>query len=61
MKIEGKFSDIVSDSQPNPEFQGLELPAIAAIRAANDREKLDIFKGICDLRIQSIGIEFPDD
>jgi hypothetical protein len=30
-------------------------------RAATDREKLDIFKEICDLRIQSIGIEFPEE
>jgi hypothetical protein len=36
--------------------------AIADIfRAATDREKLEIFKEICDLRIQSIGIERPEE
>ena len=36
--------------------------AIAEIfRAATDREKLEIFKEICDLRIQSIGIERPEE
>ncbi|WP_373540133.1 hypothetical protein [Chamaesiphon sp.] len=30
-------------------------------RAATDREKLEIFKEICDLRIQSIGIERPEE
>jgi hypothetical protein len=36
--------------------------AVAEIfRAATDREKLEIFKEICDLRIQSLGIEFPEE
>lgn len=36
--------------------------AVAEIfRAATDREKLEIFKEICDLRIQSIGIEHPEE
>ncbi|WP_373546602.1 hypothetical protein [Chamaesiphon sp.] len=36
--------------------------AVAEIfRAATDREKLEIFKEICDLRIQSIGIERPEE
>jgi hypothetical protein len=36
--------------------------AVAEIfRAATDREKLEIFREICDLRIQSIGIEFPEE
>jgi hypothetical protein len=30
-------------------------------RAASEREKLDIFKEICDLRIQSIGIKFTEE
>jgi hypothetical protein len=36
--------------------------AVAEIfRAATDREKLEIFKEICDLRIQSIGIQFAEE
>ena len=36
--------------------------AVAEIfRAATDREKLEIFKEICDLRIQSIGIKFAEE
>lgn len=36
--------------------------AVAEIfQAATDREKLEIFKEICDLGIQSIGIEFPEE
>jgi hypothetical protein len=36
--------------------------AVAEIfRAANDREKLEIFKEICDLRIQTIGIKFAEE
>ena len=48
--------------QATAEPQSKAVIAVADIfQAATDREKLEIFKEICDLRIQSIGIELPEE
>ncbi len=48
--------------QATAEPQSKAVIAVADIfRAATDREKLEIFREICDLRIQSIGIEHPEE
>ena len=48
--------------QATAEPQSKAVIAVADIfQAATDREKLEIFKEICDLRIQSIGIERPEE
>lgn len=48
--------------QATAEPQSKAVIAVADIfRAATDRERLEIFREICDLRIQSIGIERPEE
>ena len=48
--------------QATAEPQSKAVIAVADIfQAATDREKLEIFKEICNLRIQSIGIERPEE
>jgi hypothetical protein len=48
--------------QATAEAKSKAVIAVADIfRAATDREKLEIFKEICDLRIQSIGIKFAEE
>jgi hypothetical protein len=48
--------------QATTEPQSKAVIAVADIfQAATDCEKLEIFKEICDLRIQSIGIERPEE
>jgi NADH:ubiquinone oxidoreductase subunit C len=52
--------DVQMETPAEPKSKAV-ITVTDIFRAATEREKLEIFKEICDLRIQSVGIEFPEE